>query len=89
LVTIKYICNTSNHGFAKCFPETISIDLPLFYLVDNRVTPQRNNNFYDPAAWIKPIMQHANNVFKRYISPNRELSVDEALVGTKARFVMT
>jgi hypothetical protein len=28
-------------------------------------------------------------VFKRYISPNRELSVDEALVGTKARSVMT
>jgi hypothetical protein len=34
-------------------------------------------------------MQHANNVFKRYISPNRELSVDEALVGTKARSMMT
>ena len=71
------------------FQKPISIDLPLFYLVDNRVTPQRNNNFYDPTAWIKPIMQHANNVFKRYISPNRELSVDEAFVGTKARFVMT
>jgi hypothetical protein len=53
------------------------------------VTPQRNSDFYDPAAWLKPIMQHTNNVFKRYISPNRELSVDEALVGTKARSVMT
>jgi hypothetical protein len=55
-----------------------------FHLVNNRVTPQRNSDFYDPVAWFKPIMQHANNVFKRYISPNRELSVDEALVGTKA-----
>jgi hypothetical protein len=34
-------------------------------------------------------MQHANNVIKRYISPNRGLSVDEALVGTKERSVMT
>ena len=60
-----------------------------FHLVNNRVTPQRNSDFYDQAAWFKPIMQHANNVFKRYISPNRELSVDEALVGTKARSMMT
>ncbi|CAC5391945.1 unnamed protein product [Mytilus coruscus] len=60
-----------------------------FYLVDNRKTPQRNSEHYNPAAWFKPLVDHANMQFKQYYIRNRELSIDESLVGTKARTVMT
>ena len=86
----KRFGSTNTPWFRKMFSRNrFQLIYCFFHLVNNRVTQQRNSDFYDPAVWFKPIMQHANNVFKRYISPNRKLSVDEALVGTKARSVMT
>ncbi|XP_071156425.1 piggyBac transposable element-derived protein 4-like [Mytilus edulis] len=63
--------------------------LRCLHLVNNKNTPQRNSEFYDPSAWFKPIVEHANMVFKRYLTPKRELSIDESLIGTKARTIMT
>jgi hypothetical protein len=86
----KRFGSTNTPWFRKMFSRNrFQFIYRFFHLVNNRVTSQRNSDFYDSAAWFKPFMQHANNVFKRYISPNRELSVDEALVGTKERAVMT
>jgi hypothetical protein len=80
----KRFGSTNTPWFHKMFSRNrFQLIYRFFHLVNHRVTPQRNSDFYDPAAWFKPIMQHANNVFKRYISPNREPSVDEALVGHK------
>ena len=80
----KRFGSTNTPWFHKMFSRNrFQLIYRFFHLVNHRVTPQRNSDFYDLAAWFKPIMQHANNVFKRYISPNREPSVDEALVGHK------
>ena len=65
------------------------IILRCFHLVNNKTTPQRDRDFYDPSAWFKPLLEHANMVFKRYLTPKHELSIDESLIGTKARSVMT
>ncbi|XP_052089776.1 piggyBac transposable element-derived protein 4-like [Mytilus californianus] len=76
--------------FRKIFSRNrFQLILRFFHLVDNRKTPQRNSEHYNPAAWFKPLVDHANMQSKRYYTPNRELSIDESLVGTKARTVMT
>ncbi|CAC5396371.1 unnamed protein product [Mytilus coruscus] len=53
--------------------------LRCLHLVNNKNTPQRNSEVYDPSAWFKPIVEHANMVFKRYLTPKRELSIDETV----------
>ena len=55
----------------------------------NTKTPQRNTQHYNHAAWFNPLIDHANMRFKQFYVPQQELSIDESLVGTKARSVMT
>lgn len=76
--------------FSKMFSRNrFQIILRCFHLVNNKTTPQRDSDFYDPSAWFKPLLEHANMVFKRYLTPKGELSIDESLIGTKARSIMT
>ena len=78
----------SHRGFQRCFPETGSRS---YYVVFIWLTSPhlRDSDFYDPYAWFKPLLEHANMVFKRYLTPKGELSIDESFIGTKARSVMT
>jgi hypothetical protein len=80
----------STPWFSKMFSRNrFQLILRFFHLVDNTKTPQRNTQHYNPAAWFKPLIDHANMRFKQFYVPQQELSIDESLVGTKARSVMT
>ena len=76
--------------FSKMFSRNrFQIILRCFHLGNKKTPPQRDSDFYDPSAWFKPLLEHANMVFKRYLTPKREPSIDESLIGTKARSVLT
>ncbi|CAG2222235.1 unnamed protein product [Mytilus edulis] len=49
----------------------------------------RNDPTYDPSAKFKPILDSLNMRSKYLYTPERNLSIDESLVGTRARSVMT
>lgn len=62
--------------------------LKFLHLVDNRKIAPRNSENYDPTARFKPIVDHLNMTSKRYYTPSQNLSIDESLIGTKARTSM-
>ncbi|XP_067134165.1 piggyBac transposable element-derived protein 4-like [Centruroides vittatus] len=59
--------------------------LRFFHLVDNSKLPGPGESGYDPRAKYQPLEDHANRVFRHYYIPHKEISVNEALVGTKNR----
>ena len=79
----------SHRGFQRCLPETGSRSYYVVFIWLTTRPHLRDSDFYDPAAWFKPLLEHANMVFKRYLTPKGELSIDESFIGTKARSVMT
>jgi hypothetical protein len=51
----------STPWFSKMFSRNrFQLILRFFHLVDNTKTPQRNTQHYNPAAWFKPLIDHAN-----------------------------
>lgn len=58
------------------------IILKFFHLIDNSTLAPSNHPDYDPCAKFNMIVVHANEVFRRHYIPNRQLSIDESLVGT-------
>lgn len=63
--------------------------LKFFHLVDNRKIKTIGQNGYNPAGKFKPLIDHFNMRSKYLYTPDQKLSVDESLVATKARSVMT
>ncbi|KAL6417077.1 hypothetical protein ACFW04_013006 [Cataglyphis niger] len=56
--------------------------LKYFHLVDNSLCFPPGHTKYDPCAKFKPLVDHANKVFKLHYKPHIQLSIDESLVGT-------
>nr|CAD7260670.1 unnamed protein product [Timema shepardi] len=53
--------------------------LRFFHLVNNEVLPGPEEPGYDPCARYKPLVEHANRVFRHHYTPHQQLSVDESL----------
>lgn len=86
--TIEMYWNTksSQHipWFGKMFARNrFESILKFFHMVDTTNLPKPKEPGYDPCARFNPIVDHANYVFRRYYTPNKQLSIDESLVGTK------
>ncbi|XP_071152156.1 piggyBac transposable element-derived protein 4-like [Mytilus edulis] len=62
--------------------------LKFLHIVDCKKIPARNNQNYNPASRVKPLIDFVNRKFLYYYRPRRELSVDETLVGTKGKTAM-
>ncbi|XP_063401149.1 piggyBac transposable element-derived protein 4-like [Mytilus trossulus] len=76
--------------FRKMFPRNrFQLILKFLHVVDNRKVSGRNDPTYDPSAKFKPILDSLNMRSKYLYTPERNLSIDESLVGTRARSVMT
>ena len=56
--------------------------LKYYHLIDNSLCFPPGHDKYDPCAKFKPLVEHANKVFKLHYKPHKELSIDESLVGT-------
>ncbi|XP_017759466.1 PREDICTED: piggyBac transposable element-derived protein 4-like, partial [Eufriesea mexicana] len=56
--------------------------LKYFHLVDNSLCFPPSHEKYDPCVKFKPLVEHANRVFKLHYKPHKELSIDESLIGT-------
>ncbi|KAG8331337.1 zinc finger protein [Homalodisca vitripennis] len=54
-----------------------------FHLTDNSKLAKNTDPDYDPTAKFQPAITHANNVSRHHYIPNKQLSIDESLVGTK------
>ena len=63
--------------------------LKFLHVVDNTNLPTRNQPGYNPAAKFMPVIDHLNMRSQYLYTPSRQLSVDESLIGTRSRTVMT
>ena len=70
----KYVCE-----------KQISEYSAVFHLVDNTQQPKRGEANYNPAGKFEPLVEHANTLFRKHYLPNEFISVDESMIGTKAR----
>ena len=56
-----------------------------FQLADNSAMPAPNTPGYDPLYKVRPLLETCERTFRIHYVPNKELSVDEAMVGFKGR----
>uniref|UniRef100_A0A1A9UY47 DDE_Tnp_1_7 domain-containing protein n=1 Tax=Glossina austeni TaxID=7395 RepID=A0A1A9UY47_GLOAU len=63
--------------------------LKYFHLVDNSLCFPPGYPKYDPCAKFKPLVDHADNVFKLHYKSHIKLSIDESLVGTQCHSSVT
>lgn len=63
--------------------------LKFLHVSDYRRVANRENAGYDPAARFKPLVDYINTRFPYFVRPNRELCIDETLVGCKGKSAMT
>ena len=69
--------------FTSCMPrERFQLLMKFFHLVRTPL-PRPGDPNYDPCARFDPIVQVANETFKHYYVPRKQLSIDESLIGTK------
>jgi len=52
-------------------------------MVDNKNLAVPGKPGYDTCAKFRPLVDHANTVFRHYYTTHQQLTVDESLVGTK------
>ena len=70
--------------FNHVFPyDRFFLLLKFFHLVNNDTLAKPGQPGYDPVAKFKPLVEHANRLFRHHYTPKQELSVDESLIGTK------
>ncbi|KAL2731790.1 piggyBac transposable element-derived protein 4-like [Vespula squamosa] len=83
--------NKQNHHYQQK-PEQSN---PMKNLKSLRLDPTTNpfDKIIDPGynsiAKFEPVVTYANNKFKYYYSPHQHLSIDESLVGTRCRTLLT
>ncbi|KAL9908795.1 piggyBac transposable element-derived protein 4-like [Glossina fuscipes fuscipes] len=63
--------------------------LKYFHLDDNSLYFPPGHAKYDPSAKFKPLVDHANKVFKLHYKPHIQLSIGESLVGTQCHSRIT
>lgn len=63
--------------------------LKFLHIVDVSLLPKHGQPGYDPCGRFKPLIDHANRLFRHHYTPKQALSIDESLVGTKKRIGMT
>ena len=56
-----------------------------FHLRDTSDTPGRDNPNYDPLFKVRPMLDFLSEKFLSTYLPNKELSIDEAMIGFKGR----
>lgn len=82
----SYWSTTSSQAtpwFPSLMPrERFQLIMKFFQLVRTPM-PVPGDPDYNPCARFDPIVQVANETFKQYYVPRKELSVDESLIGTK------
>ena len=70
------------------FPRVMSYNrftllLKCFSIMNRRNLVPNGQPGYDPTARFRPLVDHCNQLFKRFYTPKQDLSVDESLIGTK------
>jgi hypothetical protein len=53
------------------------------HLVDPEKQKRKREEGYDPLYKIRPLVDHLSAVFARYYNPERHLSIDEMMIGTR------
>ena len=59
--------------------------LRYFHMVDNSTAPDNTSPGYDKLWKIRPLIDHINQVSQANFTLGKNVSVDESMIGTKAR----
>ena len=59
--------------------------LQYFHLVDSSLQKKKGETGYDPLLKVRPLLDHLVAVFPMYYQPERQLSIDEMMIGTRCR----
>jgi hypothetical protein len=57
--------------------------LQFFHMVDTHELPTPGQPNYDPCARFNPLVEHMNRLANHHYTPEKQLSIDESMVGTK------
>ncbi len=73
------------HGLAVLSRNRFQQILRYFHMVDNSTAPDNTSPGYDKLWKIRPLIDHINQVSQANFTLGKNVSVDESMIGTKAR----
>lgn len=81
---------TSSSQYIPYFSRMFSRDrfqaiLQFFHMVDTSNLAKPGEPNYNPCARFDPLIDHVNRLFRHYFTPDKNLSIDESIIASKAQ----